>query len=124
MSRVTLHRVERGEPSVTMGAYLNAAEALGLELTLAPQAAPAQAPEPDTRKQRTATLPEHIRIADFAELKRLAWHIPGAAELTPEEAFGLYERNWRHVAQDRLQPDERALIERLWQRFGRGQVPG
>lgn len=24
MSRVTLHRIERGEPSVTMGGYLNA----------------------------------------------------------------------------------------------------
>jgi hypothetical protein len=28
MSRVTLHRIERGEPSVTMGTYLNAAAAL------------------------------------------------------------------------------------------------
>ena len=32
MSRVTLHRIERGEASVTMGAYLNATAALGLAL--------------------------------------------------------------------------------------------
>lgn len=31
MSRVTLHRIENGEPSVTMGAYLNAMAALGLD---------------------------------------------------------------------------------------------
>ena len=122
MSRVTLHRVERGEPSVTMGAYLNAAEALGLALTLLPQAASGQTPLAHAEMQRTATPPGRIRIADFAELKLLAWHIPGAAELTPEEAFGLYERNWRHVAQDRLQPEERALIEQLRQRLGRGQI--
>src|SRR4051812_46185245 len=34
MSRVTLHRIERGEPSVTMGAYLGAIAAIGLELAL------------------------------------------------------------------------------------------
>lgn len=28
MSRVTLHRIEKGEPSVTMGAYLNVMDAL------------------------------------------------------------------------------------------------
>jgi transcriptional regulator with XRE-family HTH domain len=40
MSRVTLHRLERGEPSVTMGAYMSAI-ALGLELELMdPKATP------------------------------------------------------------------------------------
>ena len=32
MSRVTLHRIERGEPSVAMAAYMSAIAALGLEL--------------------------------------------------------------------------------------------
>jgi len=41
MSRVTLHRIERGEPSVTMGAYLSAIDAVGLSLELEdPQALP------------------------------------------------------------------------------------
>ena len=34
MARVTLHRIERGEPSVTMGAYLTAIAAVGLQLEL------------------------------------------------------------------------------------------
>ena len=34
MSRVTLYRIERGEPSVTMGAYIGALDALGLELAV------------------------------------------------------------------------------------------
>lgn len=34
MSRVTLHRIERGEPSVTMGAYLNALAVLGLDFEI------------------------------------------------------------------------------------------
>ena len=32
VSRVTLHRIEKGEPSVTLGAYGNVLAALGLEL--------------------------------------------------------------------------------------------
>ena len=34
ISRVTLHRVERGEPSVHMGAYVNLMLALGLNLAV------------------------------------------------------------------------------------------
>ena len=34
MSRVTLHRIERGEPSVAMGAYMSAITTMGLELEL------------------------------------------------------------------------------------------
>ena len=40
MSRVTLYRIERGEPSVTMGAYLNALDALGLEFDVVDRQAP------------------------------------------------------------------------------------
>ncbi|RYF34183.1 MAG: XRE family transcriptional regulator, partial [Comamonadaceae bacterium] len=34
MSRVTLHRIERGEASVTMGAYANAMAALGVQIRI------------------------------------------------------------------------------------------
>ncbi len=44
MSRVTLYRIERGEPSVTMGAYIGALDALGLELDVVDPRAEATQP--------------------------------------------------------------------------------
>lgn len=116
MSRVTWHRIEGGEPSVTMGAYLNALGALGLELQVAdPDAAPVDVAVAEP-------LPERIRLADYPQLRRLAWHAPGLAELTPAEALSLYERHWRHLDRDALDPKERALIEALAQRQGGGRL--
>jgi transcriptional regulator with XRE-family HTH domain len=107
MSRVTLHRIERGEPSVTMGAWLNAAAALGLELgVVEPQ------PPPPRRGKATA-MPKRIRLADYPQLKRLAWQFQGASDVSPAEALSLYEHNWRHIEQGALAPDERALIQQL-----------
>ena len=107
MSRVTLHRIERGEPSVTMGAYLNAAAALGLELGVVD-------PPPRTACSAKASgLPTRIRLADYPQLERLAWQFQGASDVTPAEALSLYERNWRHIEQGALAPHERALIQQL-----------
>ena len=107
MSRVTLHRIERGEPSVTMGAYANAAAALGLALGVA--GPPAAAPGRD----KQASVPQRIRLAEYPQLERLAWQYQGATEVTPAEALNLYERNWRHIEQDALAPNERALVHSL-----------
>lgn len=108
MSRVTLHRIERGEPSVTIGAYANAAAALGLALGVAgpPPAAPGRA-------QPAGAPPRRIVLAEHPQLARLAWQHGGAAEVTPTEALNLYERNWRHIDQAALSPHERALIHSL-----------
>lgn len=43
ISRATLHRIENGEPSVTMGAYPNAMEALGLDFGIIKPAEPVAA---------------------------------------------------------------------------------
>jgi transcriptional regulator with XRE-family HTH domain len=107
MSRVTLHRIERGEPSVTMGAYLNAAAALGLELGVVDAR-----PRPLGNSNQASVL-THIRLAEYPQLQRLAWQFQGADEVTPAEALGLYERNWRHIEQGALAPHERALIQQL-----------
>jgi transcriptional regulator with XRE-family HTH domain len=45
MSRVTLHRIERGEASVTIGAYMNAVAALGLDLRVVDPGEVAATPE-------------------------------------------------------------------------------
>lgn len=117
MSRVTLHRIERGEPSVTMGAYLSAIAALGLELELI---------DPQQQRQRRAdaapTLPPRIKLADYPQLQGLAWQLHGVTELTPQEALDLYERNWRHVDQRGLSAQERMLVKMLATELGGGRL--
>ncbi|BEP46181.1 helix-turn-helix domain-containing protein [Variovorax sp. V15] len=64
ISRVTLLRIERGVPSVTMGAYMNALEALGLSIDLHTRALPPTSP-PDP-------FPERIQTDEIANGPRLA----------------------------------------------------
>jgi transcriptional regulator with XRE-family HTH domain len=126
ITRVTLRRVEAGEPGVLMGTYLRVLATLGLaqdlilvarddmhgrrlqdeELTLA--AVPKTA-----RKQR-------IRLADYPMLREVAWSTDGDAELTPREAFALYERNWRHIDRAAMGRREQNLVERLTKTVGNG----
>ena len=115
MSRVTLHRIERGEPSVTMGAYLSAIDAVGLQLELRdPQADPAPA--------NGTSLPERVRLAAFPQLKRLAWQLHDVDELSPADALSVYERNWRHIDWSSLEPAERALVQALVDQLGGGRL--
>ena len=116
MSRVTLHRIERGEPSVTMGAYLSAVAALGLALELV------DPHERTAAAAATARLPAHIALADYPQLKRLAWQLHGISELTPQEALDLYERNWRHVDLAAMDPHERELVKVLVAELGGGRL--
>ena len=111
MSRVTLHRVERGEPSVTMGAYLSAMAAVGLSL---------QVQEPDAAS--ASALPAIVRVDDYPALKKLAWQLPGVAELSPAQALDLYERNWRHLDREGLVPHERRLLQALVSELGGGRL--
>lgn len=119
MSRVTLHRVENGEPSVTMGAYLNAMTALGLNFGIIKLADPAADKPNDDRK---GLIPARIRLADYPQLKQLAWQVHGTDELTPVEALSIYERNWRHVDVQAMEPREQQLVDAL--RLGLGKRNG
>ena len=120
MSRVTLHRIERGEPSVTMGAYLSAIAAIGLELDVIDPHDP-RAPRA-TLEARATGLPARVRLADYPQLKHLAWQLQGVTELSPGDALSLYERNWRHIDQATLQPAERALVKALADQLGGGRL--
>ena len=120
MSRVTLHRIERGEPSVAMAAYFSATAALGLELQVV-------SPPQRTRDGRVdliapAELPVTIRLADHPQLERLAWQQHGVVEVSPAEALSLYERNWRHVDLQAMGPHERALVQALADRLSAGRL--
>lgn len=70
----------------------------------------------------TAPLPDRIVLAQYPQLRQLAWSAPGLAELTPREAFGLYERNWRHIDVSAMEANERALVESLVARLGGGHL--
>lgn len=118
MSRVTLHRIEKGEPSVTMGAWSNAISALGMQIQL----------QDDDQQQKTATPPPQdrsgwwpvrIALADYPHLKALAWHVQGTDHLTPVEAFDIYERNARHLDPHAMTEQEQALWQALQQAFGK-----
>lgn len=62
-----------------------------------------------------------VRIADYPALSDIAWNL-AVPYLPARDAFGLYERNWRFVETERLDPREKALIARLAVRFGRGII--
>ena len=126
ITRVTLRRVEAGEPGVLMGTYLRVLATLGLaqdlvlvarddmlgrrlqDEALTPSASPKTA-----RVQR-------IRLADYPMLREVAWSTDDEAELTPHEAFALYERNWRHIDPEAMDRRERDLVERLTKTVGKG----
>lgn len=115
MSRVTWHRLERGESSVAWGSMLAAVTVLGLDLRLTRNPDDGMAAEPSL----DGFLPLRIRLADFPGLRRLAWQVGGGVENpTPREALGLYARNACHLDTDALSTRERALLHALSEVFG------
>lgn len=114
ISRVTLHRIEKGEPAVTMGAYLNVMAALDLAFGII---APTVAATVDDME---GWVPARIRLSDYPQLKQLAWQVQGMDELTPAEALGIYERNARHLDMATMEARERSLIDAL--RLALGEV--
>lgn len=126
ITRVTLRRVEAGEPGVLMGNCLRVLATLGLAQDLILVArddvhgrrlqddALTRSPTPRTPRTR------RIRLADYPLLREVAWSTDPKAELTPEEAFALYERNWRHIDREAMDPREQRLLERLTRTVGKG----
>ena len=107
VSRVTLHRIERGEPTVAIGAYLNAMAALGLDFGIVTP------PDAAAGRDVEGWIPARVHLAEYPQLKQLAWQVHGGDALTPAEALGIYERNWRHIDTAALEPRERQLIAAL-----------
>ncbi len=111
MSRVTLHRIEKGEPSVTMGAWCSAMAALGMAV---------QATMPANERASTAQppdgagwIPARVALAHYPQLRALAWQVQGTDTLTPSEALDIYERNARHLDLQAMSADEQALLQAL-----------
>lgn len=117
VSRVTLHRIEKGEPSVTLGAWSNVIAALGMVLQLHELQ-----PDEPAPSDRSEWLPLRIALADYPQLRALAWQVHGTDALTPAEAIDVYERNARHLDWSAMTPQEHQLWRALQQAFGR-EVP-
>ena len=112
ISRVTLHRIEKGEKSVSMAAYMNVIIALGLNLELSPL----------SQKKRSLLekkLPRKIPLNQYPQLRRLAWQLKETQSVSPKEALEIYERNWRHIDIESIDSEERELIKQLLDAFGR-----
>jgi len=110
ISRVTLHRIEKGESSVNMGAYLQVCEVLDLHLGLVP---PGNQEIERGAKQIAGPDTPHLRIKDYPQLKTLAWQLDEEEYLTDAEAISIYERNKRFLDLEHLENHERELMQRL-----------
>ena len=126
ITRVTLRRVEAGEPGVLMGTYLRVLATLGLaqDLILVARDDMLGRRLQDEGLARSATAKtsraQSIRLADYPMLREVAWSTDHEAELTPREAFALYERNWRHIDREAMSRHERDLVQRLTRTVGNG----
>lgn len=61
-----------------------------------------------------------LAIADYPQLKMLAWNRLGNPMISERDALGLYEANWRFVEPDAMDERERRLLDQLVRQFGRG----
>jgi hypothetical protein len=61
-----------------------------------------------------------LRLADFPQLKLIAWNRRLDDVIDEDEALALYERNWRFVDQTSLSQQERQLIAHLVKQYGHG----
>lgn len=59
-------------------------------------------------------------IGDFPQLRLIAWNRNPADAITGEEAFALYEANWRFVDEAAMTPRERTTVARLTRDYGNG----
>lgn len=59
-------------------------------------------------------------IGEFPQLRLIAWNRNPHDTITAEEAFDLYERNWRFVDEIAMPPHERAVVDRLTREYGHG----
>ena len=64
---------------------------------------------------------EFVRVEDYPNLALLCWNRE-VEYMGREDAFRLYERNWRLVDESELSPTEENFIDSLKKEFGHGLI--
>lgn len=103
ISRVTLHKVEKGDPSVSAGALASVALALGVPISLEVHSAPDL---------------DNIVVGNYRGLSSLTWQLDSGTSLSGYEAWSIYSKNWRHLDLSLIDTKEGGLIQELSKRFG------
>jgi transcriptional regulator with XRE-family HTH domain len=127
ITRVTLSRLEVGEPAATsLGTLVRVMGALGMAGDLALLARDDRVGH-DRRDAlllapRKPALPKRIALKRLPHLRSVAaWHLPDPdTRLSPEEVLSLYERNWRHIEPAKIVGEEAALLRKLTSTIGKG----
>jgi len=112
ISRVTLHRIEKGDPGVSVGAYVSVLQALDMQMTVELKS---------QHKKLQAIDLSKIAIKNYPELKKLSWQLKDDAVLSALEAKNIYERNERFISFSSLCDDEKELIDQLGIQFSEGK---
>lgn len=127
ITRVTLHRLEVGEPAAaTLGTLAKVLGVLGMSADLMLLAREDRRGHRLRDAQRLGpkrpALPPLISLKDLPHLRDAgAWHIRDEeAQLTPEEVYALYERNWRHLDPEKIKGKEARLLKQLTHTVGKG----
>jgi transcriptional regulator with XRE-family HTH domain len=110
ISRITLHRIEKGEPGVSMGAYISVIIALGLNLSI-------QEIAPKLNDAEEEKNPCEIAIKDYPQLKLISWQLKDDAVLNALEAKNMYERNQKYILFNEMTEHEKKLIKQLGVEF-------
>lgn len=63
---------------------------------------------------------EDILVKNYPQLQFLLWSRPFVKTISCNEAFEIYESNWRHVDSMNLQSNEKELIMALIEKYGAG----
>lgn len=61
-----------------------------------------------------------VRAEKYPQLHSLCWNRRGDVVLDGDEALQIYERNWRFVDKEAMEPEEARLLDALVARCGRG----
>ena len=60
-----------------------------------------------------------LNIDDYPQMRLLAWNRV-VRDIPEDEAFALYEANWRYVDKEQLTNNEACLLDRLTRQYGHG----